>query len=218
MSGHGLILMACLLLAVLGVPPAWGMEMPPPDGGAGEGKCPPTLTLCVDGVWPGREGSGGQSDGGSGAATGPPVYRWYPPTVGVAPDGSACWTLRVEQVSGELPPPGKSYGEVPALVASFDRNGRLYDLCPQLVAEVAGAGAVERWVGTDPPLTTGTVPPGWMIPGMRAYLVLEAGPAPTLPQVDTPLGGTTIVVDEPEFEIDWGDGSAPTVTTDRGVA
>lgn len=203
---------------MLGAPPAWAGEAPP-TGGGGDGQCGPTVDLCRDGKWSGEDGSGGsEGGGGSAAVTGPPVYRWYAPAVAAAPDGSPCWTVRVEQVSEDPPPPGKSYGEVLALVASFDRNGTLYDLCPQLVEDVAGAEAVERWVGTNLPLTTGNVPPGWMVPGLRAYLVLEAGSAPVLPVVDTPLGPMTIVVDEPEFVVDWGDGSAPTVTTDRGVA
>ena len=80
------------------------------------------------------------------------------------------------------------------------------EACPQEVS--AEAVALELWVELEPQGATDVrVPPGFSLAGLRSFLVFD-GPEP-LSAENRDFGVTISIEAEPEFLVDWGDGSAP---------
>lgn len=133
----------------------------------------------------------------------PTTYRWYGPGQSLDPLGNVCWTVELESIELTPPPPGQSYIEVLRRIATFDGNGVLYDVCPQLIVDLAGGAASEWWTAAWLPTTTLEVDPGIAITGLTSYLEVTSGAIPTPPAVSTPFGPLRIVVNAPTNALQW---------------
>lgn len=178
----------------------------------------------------GGSGTGGV-DGAEAALDLPPLS--YRLALGTDADGSDCVLLVaqwVEEPLGVVFPPGQAATMRQRLAAGEDYRGPDIQrdfpvlgalglpLCPHdgQVADVRSL-AWQVWIRLDLPSPAAKIAPGYMLPGLTAYLELAAPPrlvaSRSLPDG---LGSLTIRA-TPEHHVDWDDGGEVTVTSAVGV-
>ena len=155
----------------------------------------------------GDKGGGGQSGTSGNSGSPAPLTGQVWIQIGNLLAASAahpeCWVWMADNVTGD------SQATIQQIKQFWAKVEQIFPPCPGVAATTASQWAAEYWTaywyGRQLPRPQPSVPPGYAITGLPAYLVCGDGALVTVDR-GTPLGQLTITA-RASYDVAWGDGT-----------